>query len=378
MASSGVWCSAPGKVILLGEHSVVYGARAVAGALHDLRVYAHVDRRTDGLVCINLPDVGLEWQGDAQDLGCARKRGEGLPPPPVGAPRPAVLARARLALRLGDAESPLLCVAYLCAEICDTSGASITVVSHGLPVGAGLGSSAACAVATTAALLEAAQPGAAADLQVVNMWAFAAEIVSHGTPSGLDNYVSCHGGGTVSCRGGGAVAKEHGALRCEALALPELPLLVTDTRVPRRTRDLVERVGSALLRRPEATRALFCCIDAIVAEFAEACSSGRPGLARTTGELFRLNHSVLRALDVSHAALEDVAAVATEHGAPSTKLTGAGGGGCCITLLHGGDGAPLPAEKVQELCEALERRGYVPYRTRVGGAGVLTHVQGPP
>ncbi|KAJ1451189.1 hypothetical protein M885DRAFT_570260 [Pelagophyceae sp. CCMP2097] len=223
-------------VILLGEHSVVYGAWAVAGALQDLRVYVHVDQRDGGLVRINLPDVGLGWQGDAQDLGCARKRGEGLPPPPVGAPRPEVLARARLALRLG--ESPLLCVAYLCAEICDTPDASITVVS--LPVGAVLGSSAACAVATTAALLEAAQTGAAVDLQVVNMWAFAADI---------------------------------------ALALHELPLLVTDTRVPRRTRDLVERVCGALLRRPEATRAFF------------SCSSGGPGLVRTTGEPFSASHT---------------------------------------------------------------------------------------
>jgi mevalonate kinase len=77
MASQGVWCSAPGKVILLGEHAVVHGSRAVAGGLHDLRVYAHVETRQDGLISINLPDVCLEWQGRAEDLGYLRKRGQG-------------------------------------------------------------------------------------------------------------------------------------------------------------------------------------------------------------------------------------------------------------------------------------------------------------
>jgi mevalonate kinase len=94
-------------------------------------------------------------------------------------------------------------------------GITIDIESRGLPIGAGLGSSAAFSVALAGALLLLRQhmmhdvvsgPWNIADLasgtkvkppvetlRLVNDWAYAAEVVIHGTPSGLDNYTSCYG-----------------------------------------------------------------------------------------------------------------------------------------------------------------------------------------
>ncbi|CAN0433912.1 unnamed protein product, partial [Ectocarpus sp. 13 AM-2016] len=99
-------------------------------------------------------------------------------------------------------------------------GLSLRAFSASLPVGAGLGSSAALCVATSAALTRLAdiiaritveggverEGGGSrrpsdAELERINAWAFAGETVLHGTPSGLDNTVSCYGGAIKFVKG---------------------------------------------------------------------------------------------------------------------------------------------------------------------------------
>jgi hypothetical protein len=133
-------------------------------------------------------------------------------------------------------------------------GLTIDIKAGRLPVGAGLGSSAAFSVAVVAALLEAeaacggggqrwdVDAGAVADgvagvgplprtLDSINEWAFAAEKLFHGAPSGLDNTVSSYGGALAYCRD---------PKRQERIVgMPPLRMLICNTRVPKNTRALV-------------------------------------------------------------------------------------------------------------------------------------------
>jgi len=160
----------------------------------------------------------------------------------------------------------------------------------------------------------------------------------HGQPSGLDNAVCCFGGGALAVR-------QDGALRRSPLDVPPLALLVVDTKKPRSTRNLVERVAALLRTVDRPVRRIFDAIDAVALDFAQACaeetqrkdsasSSSSVTFPRRVAEWMRLNHSLLRALTVSDPVLEAVADVADHHAAAATKLTGAGGGGCAIVLLH--------------------------------------------
>ncbi len=83
-------------------------------------------------------------------------------------------------------------------------------------------------------------------------------------------------------------------------------------------------------------------------------------------ELIRVNHSLLRAIGVSHPALESIVQLGELHGCP-TKLTGAGGGGCAFSLV-------VPSiSDTAKFQETLSSSGYHSVLTKVGGCGVLLY-----
>ncbi|RYG46394.1 hypothetical protein EON67_09605 [archaeon] len=107
----------------------------------------------------------------------------------------------------------------------------------------------------------------------------------------------------------------------------------------------------------------------------------------TTKMLMRMNHSLLNALGVGHAALDTVASISAKYGGV-TKLTGAGGGGCAITLLPPRQAcvAVAPGAKVRvgdtrtdaaaridvpAMTAELQAQGYLCFETCLGGSGVL-------
>ncbi|KAI8048187.1 GHMP kinase, partial [Syncephalis plumigaleata] len=78
-----------------------------------------------------------------------------------------------------------------------------------------------------------------------------------------------------------------------------------------------------------------------------------------------INHHLLAALGVSHSALEDVRRITCDFGLV-TKLTGAGGGGCALTLIPD----DISAVTLAKVKSSLEQHGYQCYETNVGGGGV--------
>lgn len=165
-------------------------------------------------------------------------------------------------------------------------GLSMTVTSLGLPIGAGLGSSASFSVAAVASCLrlqallapqqsvqntgiagalagaskdEAAVPDAAS-LGVINGWAFASEILLHGSPSGLDNTTSCFGGLV-------RFSRKNGEKFENIVGVPPLHILLVNTKVPRSTKALVAGVRVLHDAYPDVVAPMLESMDKIALKF---------------------------------------------------------------------------------------------------------------
>jgi mevalonate kinase len=161
-----VCASAPGKVILFGEHAVVYGEPAVAAALSDLRIFVQITCTDTGTVRMFLPDLPtpIDYTLRSEKLTVGLESLQ-TPPTTACASTIAQLFAPSSSSSSSDAQQPpdpftitaLTPLIYLLHHLAPTpmlaAGLEIRVRSQDLPVGAGLGSSAAFGVASAAALV---------------------------------------------------------------------------------------------------------------------------------------------------------------------------------------------------------------------------------
>ncbi|KAG0708199.1 Cys/Met metabolism PLP-dependent enzyme-domain-containing protein [Suillus ampliporus] len=400
--------SAPGKVILFGEHAVVYGVTAVAASV-DLRCYGITTPRHDGKVSVHFIDIDdftQEWEVD--DLPW-----DAVTPVRVGDAHPesldhklidAITTRVLSPEVLAKPSARQACVAFLYMYMIMAHGGKRPSVNFSaratLPVGAGLGSSAsfsACAATallllysrvelpalpapTTAGHIHVSHEGRRAIPPVlaeeVNRWAFVSEKILHGNPSGVDNSVAVFGGALSYTRAG--FGRTAGMIPIQGFK--SLKFLLTDSRVPRNTKQLVAGVATLKEQDPEFVDGLLNTIQSISDEAQRALAD--PNLSRETllsalSALIDENHSHLVKLGVSHPSLEAIRSkTASAPYALSTKLTGAGGGGCAVTLVPDN----LSESSLRELMAALSTDSFVPYLTSVGGSGlgILSPYNQPP
>jgi mevalonate kinase len=296
-----------GKVILLGEHAVVYGQPALAGAV-DLRVAARV----------------------------APARVSSLTVPAW-----------RLAVGESDDGAVGEALRSLVEASCPGEHWRIAATST-LPPGAGLGSSAALSVAIARALaLSHGERPTAAEIETR---AGAGERCFHRKPSGVDVAVAARGGLGLFRRGDGFAPIE---------AAP-IQIVVGLTGEPRRTSAMIDVVAAAREVDPSQTGARLERLGALAVEGARAAAGG------DTAELaarFREAQSILATLGVSSPGIEEMIAVAEEAGALGAKLTGAGGGGAVIAL------APGKEEAIARAWRAAGKEAFVTAVGAGAGAG---------
>ncbi|XP_042054089.1 mevalonate kinase-like isoform X3 [Salvia splendens] len=244
------------------------------------------------------------------------------------------LADAKLGLASG-----ISAFLWLYTSIHGDKPAKVAVTSE-LPLGSGLGSSAALCVALSAALLSLSdsskldfshqgwQTFGESELDLVNKWAFEGEKMIHGRPSGIDNTVSTFGN---------IVKFRSGELTHIKTNMP-LKMLVTNTKVGRNTKALVAGVSERAARHGSAMTSVFKAVDSISNEVVGIIQSPvSDDLAITEeeeklGELMEMNQGLLQCMGVSHSTIETVIKTTLKYKL-ATKLTGAGGGGCVLTLL---------------------------------------------
>ncbi|MEM2419763.1 MAG: mevalonate kinase [Candidatus Bathyarchaeia archaeon] len=320
-----VVASAPAKVILFGEHFVVYGEPAVVMAI-DKRAYAKVETRHDNKLYICSQNLGLSAFYENDNIKVER-----------GDQRE---ARTKL--------EPIKCaVEKVLEKAGEKVGLNVEVHST-VPVAAGLGSSAAVAAATAAAV------GAALNVKMskedVFRIAFEAEKIMHGTPSGVDPAISTFGGAML-------FQLDTGFKPLEVKA--EVPLVVGNTGIERSTRVQVAKVSELRDKYPQIVEPMMRAAREIVLQAMEAL---RRGNLETVGELMNINHALLYGLGVSDESLEWLINAARKAGALGAKLTGAGGGGCMIALAT--------KERLEQVLEAVQRAGANAFIARKTDEGV--------
>lgn len=282
--------TAPAKLILLGEHAVVYGRPALAVPIHALEVRAEVRPSTTPLVIRSRFPNGDAAEERVVDLATA----------PASDP---LAAAARSALeRAGRHDLPEWLIE----------------VSSTIPESRGLGSSAAVAVALVRAVGRACD--AAFGTRTEAELAFQAERCTHGTPSGIDNTVCAWARPLRFAAGEGTLL---------TIATP-LTLVVADTGQRAATREIVAGVGARRQRRPTVYEDWFDRIGRLIDDATRALASGE--LVRL-GWILNSNHLILQALRVSTPQLDRLVSTARRSGALGAKLSGAGGGGVVVALV---------------------------------------------
>jgi mevalonate kinase len=293
MRNGPVVSTAPGKIILFGEHAVVYGQPAIAVPVHQVQATATVEPGT--------PGSGLILS--AVDLDRITSLAEASDDDPL-----AMMAR--------------LTLAHLNASPPD----AILTLRSTIPVASGLGSGAAVSTAIVRALT--AYLGHELEPETVSWLVFEVEKLHHGTPSGIDNTVVAYGMPVHFIRGQGAETFTVGA---------PLHLLIGDTGVASPTRVAVGDVHRAWERETARYERLFVQVGQVVRQARALIEAG--GDAVQLGELMERNHELLREMDVSSPELERLVTAAREAGALGAKLSGAGRGGNMIALVAPGEEA---------------------------------------
>jgi mevalonate kinase len=308
----GVVASAPAKIILFGEHFVVYGEPAIVLAI-DKRTYAKAEKRDDESLHIRSKNLNL--------AGCFEKESFKV--------QEGDAREARMKLE------PIKLAVEKVLEIHGERVGLNVEVSSTVPVAAGLGSSAAAAAAVTAAV--GALLSEELSKEQVFRIAYEAEKVVHGTPSGVDPAISTFGGALLFQTDTGF----------KPLTVKnDVPLIIGDTRIERSTRALVAKAQNTRKNYPQIVKFMMRAEREIVLTAIDALK--RSDL-QTLGDLMNLNQALLYGLGVSHEFLERLINAARKAGALGAKLTGAGGGGCMIALSQN--------EKVEQVSEAIQREG---------------------
>ena len=302
----------PGKAILLGEHSVVYGRHAIAVPV-PLNIRVKIEDADDG-VLLMIPSWGVEYYLDKK------------PEERQSFEKPAALILEKMNL--------------------SNVGMKIEVFSD-VPRGMGLGGSAVLAVSIIKALNHHYRMGLSE--QEINEMAYESEKIAHGNPSGIDNTIATYGYPLIYRKGEKTLK--------ERLQIKEpLDLVLAFSKSEGLTAKTVAHVRTQWKSNQEMYEGVFDDIDAIVLNGIQAIQEND---LKQLGELMNFNQGLLNTLQVSTPELERMIYIARDAGAFGAKLTGGGGGGAMIAV----------SDNPEEIIEAFDNEGFQSIRFSVQDSG---------
>lgn len=279
--------SAPAKIILIGEHAVVYGQPAVAIPLPNLRAVARLS--------VDVP-AGQGLRLIAEDT------------------------QQNIQLRTVQADDPLTAMLSTILERLGAPPPDATITLHSsIPIASGLGSGAAIAAVLARALSTATHiPLTDAEL---NDLVYEVEKIHHGTPSGIDNTVVVYERPVYYVRGQPLEWMATGGL---------FHLIVADTGKPASTKIAVGDVRRLYESQPDQIRPVIEAIGQLVQQARQEIAQGNTA---ALGTLMNENQALLHRLTVSSPELDQLIQAARSAGALGAKLSGGGRGGNMIALV---------------------------------------------
>lgn len=286
-----VTASAPGKLMLFGEHSVVYGHPCIVTAV-DQRVRVTIGPNGEGEIHVKSPNVGLdEYKKRLSQLG------------------------------MGEVPKSMMFVEHLIKRIYKKyslkDGITVTTESD-FSSQFGFGSSAAVAVATTLAL--SGYFGLDMTKDDIFEQAYGAVLDVQGVGSGFDVAASVYGGTLYYITPG---------TTCEQIFDGELPMVVGYTGVKADTPTLIRQVAE--LRRKEKW------VDSVFRDISRLVNDAKNSFVNKdfahVGTLMSANQALLATLRISSKELDRLISASKEAGAYGAKLSGAGGGDCMIAMV---------------------------------------------
>ena len=281
--------SAPGKIILFGEHAVVYGQPALAVPVTQVEAEVRIDKIFSPGIRINAPNIQLNEKLDAL------------------APTHPLAATVRNTLQALEV---------------DTLSSVAILIRSSIPVASGLGSGAAVSVAIVRALAKHLKKKLT-DEQVSAL-AFETEKLYHGTPSGIDNTVVAYAQPVYFIKG----------QPIEILKVKKpFTIVIGDTGIPASTKESVRDVRVQHHKKPERYETLFAAVGSIASTARQLIESGMP---ESFGPLMDENHALLRSMEVSSPELDHLVEAARQAGALGAKMSGGGRGGNMIALVPSG------------------------------------------
>ena len=308
MLNSGhVTASAPGKTILFGEHAVVYGKPAIAAAV-DRRAYVKIEKREDTRTHVNVEELGVSGFLNLKKGTIELEKGE------IG--------------RKGILE-------YVIRSLMKTGtddGVEVTI-NLDIPIGAGLGSSAAVTVATI--LSSSTINNIKLTMDEIAKIAHQVELEVQGAASPIDTTLSTHGGIIYLSR----EAEEIVQMDINS----EIPIVIGYTSKRGNTGKMVESVRLKMESHPQIMIPILNSMEALTNGAREAMLRDDH---RMIGEFMNINQGLLDAIGVNTEELSNMVFAARKSGALGSKLTGAGGGGSIIAYCPG-----RVEEVVSSICE---------------------------
>jgi mevalonate kinase len=299
--------SSPAKIILFGEHAVVYGRPAIAAPLSQVRAVAIVEDRDHSGILLIAPDL-----------------------------------KRRYWLRQARSEDPFARAVRITLDalsLPEEPGLTITVKSE-IPIASGLGSGAAMAAAVVRATYNHLSSTGPASNDLVSSLTYQVERILHGTPSGIDNSVVASEKPIFFVR-----HELENQIETLNVGIPIL-ILVADTGLVSKTKDVVGDVRRQWMESTDQFDRLFDDCGRVAHLARQAIEDGDN---LRLGQLMTENQSYLRRLTVSSSELETLITAAEEAGAVGAKLSGAGRGGNMIALVD--------KDKVSKVREALLEAG---------------------
>ena len=294
--------SSPGKIILFGEHAVVYGRPALAVPVTQVHADVDITDSDPAGIWINAPDINLHAEVNAL---------------PSDHPIASVIHNL-----------------FFISRISPFPNIDIKITST-IPVASGLGSGAAVTVALTRAL-SAYINYAMAD-EEVNSFAYEIEKLHHGTPSGIDNRVVTYAKPVYFVKGQ--------PIEIFTVGNP-FTIVIGDTGISAPTKESVGDVRKLWEADNTKWESMFDKVGEIAKQARSAIEGGKWNLL---GELMNQNHALLQEITVSSPELDNLVSEAINAGALGAKLSGGGLGGNMIALVE--------KEKAPVISEALLSAG---------------------